>query len=123
MDAQVNGIKLILPFPLSANAIWRTAGNRTYSTDKAKDYRARVRWIALAAKVKPMAGPVTVSVTAYRPRKRGDIDNLLKATLDALNGVAYADDSQVIELHALRLDDAANPRIVVTIEPNPSFRI
>jgi Holliday junction resolvase RusA-like endonuclease len=31
---------------------------------------------------------------------RGDIDNYLKATLDGLNGVAYADDKQVYRISA-----------------------
>ena len=33
-----------------------------------------------------------------RPDKKPDMDNILKSVLDALNGVAYADDKQVVEL-------------------------
>lgn len=33
-----------------------------------------------------------------RTFKRGDIDNMAKLTLDALNSVAFADDRQVVEL-------------------------
>nr|DAH87168.1 MAG TPA: Endodeoxyribonuclease RusA [Caudoviricetes sp.] len=33
-----------------------------------------------------------------RPAKKPDVDNILKAVLDALNGVAYKDDKQVIEV-------------------------
>lgn len=33
-----------------------------------------------------------------RPDKKPDIDNILKAVLDALNKVAYEDDKQVIEV-------------------------
>lgn len=32
------------------------------------------------------------------PKLRGDIDNYAKAILDALNGVAYTDDKQIISL-------------------------
>ena len=32
------------------------------------------------------------------PTKRPDIDNILKVVLDALNGVAYYDDSQVVRV-------------------------
>ena len=31
--------------------------------------------------------------------------------LDALNGIVYLDDSQVVEIHAFREDDKENPRV------------
>lgn len=34
-----------------------------------------------------------------RPTKKPDADNIAKAVLDALNGLAYHDDAQVVELH------------------------
>ena len=37
--------------------------------------------------------------------KRPDMDNLEKAVLDGLNGVAYADDSQVVEKHSAKCYD------------------
>ena len=33
-----------------------------------------------------------------RPTKRPDLDNIAKAVLDALNGLAYQDDSQIVSL-------------------------
>lgn len=33
-----------------------------------------------------------------RPTKKPDADNIAKSVLDALNGVAYADDKQVVDL-------------------------
>lgn len=33
-------------------------------------------------------------------RLRGDIDNYVKLTLDGLNGVAFTDDKQVVEVYA-----------------------
>lgn len=61
--------------------------------------------------------PVALSVTIYKqlPKRtpksveelpftvRPDIDNVAKCVMDALNGVAYADDRQVIEIHAAKL--------------------
>lgn len=36
-------------------------------------------------------------------RNAGDLDNLAKSVLDALNGVAYYDDSQIVGLEAVKL--------------------
>lgn len=38
-----------------------------------------------------------------KPNKRPDIDNCIKSILDGLNGVAYEDDKQIIEIHARKL--------------------
>lgn len=49
------------------------------------------------------------------PAKKPDIDNVVKAVLDALNGVAYRDDTQVVELH-VRKSYSEKPRVEVSIE-------
>ena len=33
-----------------------------------------------------------------RPTKKPDIDNIVKVVADALNGIAYADDKQIVSL-------------------------
>lgn len=38
-----------------------------------------------------------------KPTKKPDCDNILKAVLDGLNGVAYRDDKQVVEAHIVKL--------------------
>lgn len=64
----------------------------------------------------PTHAPIWLSVRFYRStHRRCDLDNLAKTVLDALNGVAYADDSQVIQLEAYKFVDAANPRTEVTV--------
>ena len=79
-------------------------------------WRDRAHWyLRLAGIVQVLDGPVAVSVLAYRPRRRGDIDNLAKAILDGLNGYAYEDDAQVVHLSMTRYDDARNPRILVRV--------
>jgi Holliday junction resolvase RusA-like endonuclease len=37
------------------------------------------------------------------PAKKPDVDNILKAIFDALNGYAYADDSQIIKIKAEKI--------------------
>ena len=46
--------------------------------------------------------------------KKSDLDNLIKALLDALNGIAYADDAQIVKLSA-RKQYAETPRIELNI--------
>lgn len=91
-----------------------------YTPSKTAEYEKKIQKSFLAAGGKLIPGDcyVHVSVDSYfevpksytkgkrlacqhninRPAKKPDIDNVLKAVLDALNGVAYVDDRQVIEV-------------------------
>jgi len=37
-----------------------------------------------------------------RPCKKPDADNILKAYFDAMNGIVYEDDSQIVSIHATK---------------------
>jgi len=55
---------------------------------------------------------VAVSITLYfGTKRRADLDNFNKLSLDALTGIAYLDDSQIAELHVTRSYDKSRPRI------------
>lgn len=60
-------------------------------------------------KVEMMAGSVL-------PTKKPDTDNIAKIVLDALNGLAYPDDKQVVELHVIKVYDLEG---CVTVELTP----
>lgn len=49
-----------------------------------------------------------------RPAKRPDLDNILKAIADALNGIAYHDDAQLVDMRATRWY-SDSPRVEVYI--------
>jgi Holliday junction resolvase RusA-like endonuclease len=55
------------------------------------------------------------------PTKRPDIDNYQKLVLDAMNGIIFRDDSQVVEIYSMKRY-AAEPRLVVRVEPAYGFR-
>ena len=106
---------IVLPLPVSANRYWRHYNGRTVVSDAAKAYKHAVWLQAQHAGLHPFGGPVAVYLHVYRARKVGDLDNANKVLLDALCGVAYHDDAQIVELHSYRHDDKANPRVEVEI--------
>ena len=59
-------------------------------------------------KVKMLAGEL-------KPTKKPDIDNIAKIILDGLNGVAYYDDKQVVELYVEK-KFGEREKVVVTIK-------
>lgn len=108
---------ITLPYPPTANLYWRKWRGRIVKSGEAREYQRDVGY--MVGPFLPISGPVRLSVTVYRPRKRGDLDNTLKVLLDALKGHAFHDDAQVVELHATRHEDPTNPRVVVQVEPLP----
>lgn len=50
----------------------------------------------------------TAGKASYFPTKRPDLDNIVKLILDGLNGVAFHDDAQIVNLHAARYWAAVN---------------
>lgn len=110
-------MKITLPYPPTGNLYWRHWRNRVVRSPEATKYRQGVRLRALSQGLRPTTEEVVLSVAMYRPRRMGDLDNSLKVLIDALRGVAFEDDSQVVEIHAIRFEDKANPRAEVTVEP------
>lgn len=57
--------------------------------------------MTLQKMVKHFKGHLKVEIEAFRPdKRRRDLDNLLKATLDGLaHAGVYEDDSQIVDLH------------------------
>ena len=50
-----------------------------------------------------------------RPTKKPDADNIIKVVLDALNKVAYHDDTQIVDLQIRRFY-SRDPKILITIQ-------
>lgn len=114
--------RFTLPYPPSGNRYWRHARGRTYLSAEAVAYIADAGKEAIRQRVRPLAGNVVVSLTVYRPAKRGDLDNTAKVLLDAMNGIAWTDDKQIVELHLYRNEDKKNPRVEVEVSAEISDR-
>ena len=98
---------------------------RTYTPAKTKGYEDEVAVMAKAAMncLEPLKTPVAVFLYvrlpipqsypkkrkeaclngSEMPCKKPDIDNIAKTYLDAMNGVIFVDDTQVVDLHVKKL--------------------
>lgn len=123
-------ITLQLPYPVSANRYWRSFGYNprdggkakavTFLSDEAKAYKEEVGWLAKAAGVRvPFTCHVEMRVRLVpKDKVCMDLDNALKVTVDALKGIVYADDDQIMKITAERVPaDPTGKRLEVDILP------
>lgn len=80
----------------------RTVGGRTYTPKATVAAEDAIRWQLRAAGVRPDADHLLAVWLRFRSSdaRRRDLDNLCKCLLDSCNGFVWADDFQVVELHA-----------------------
>ena len=113
----------------------RVTQHGTYTPKSTQIFESAVRaaWLRTGEKPFEDGEALDVMVNAYFPvpsgtpkgkreklhlspyLKRGDIDNIIKAVLDALNGFAYRDDSAVFSVYGRKIYTADEPFTVVTI--------
>ena len=105
-----------LDIPVSLNRLYVRTKHGIAKSDAGKAYTKQSQWKMRAQGVEPVDGDCVVTIRVYRKAKRGDLDNYLKLLLDTLEGAAYHNDRQIVELHAFRFDDKKNPRVEVTVE-------
>lgn len=94
-------VTLELPYPPSINHYWLAAGRGARRlSDAGRTFRDLVAVQVRLADRPKFAGDVKVSVRLYDPdRKKHDIDNGIKAVLDALQHAGvFSDDGQVVAL-------------------------
>jgi len=75
-------------------------------------YQAKRQW----RRKNPITDDVSVTVRFYhKDRRKHDIDNYFKLLFDALSGIVWEDDVQIIELIAQKYIDKENPRVEVIL--------
>lgn len=108
-------------------------GSRVDEPDRA-DFKSRLAFYAGKAFPAPLAGPVGLRLHITRPKPGsypnrptnakpwpwaditkggGDCDNFAKIIQDALNGIAFHDDAQIVDLHVTKGWGAHGVRVVV----------
>lgn len=129
-------IKLIIPGEPVAKARPRVMKSGiTYTPAKTKNYETLVKELFITQYGQVMLeGELVVNIKAYfsipksttkkkrelmqveeiRPTKKPDIDNLFKIVTDALNDLAYKDDSQIVT-GTVEKYYSENPRVEVEI--------
>ena len=82
-----------------------------------RDYEALVKQAAgICWQGEPTTEPVRVELRFWRgDKRRCDIDNCVKAILDALNNVIWKDDGQIYELVAYKHHDKSRPRVEILV--------
>jgi crossover junction endodeoxyribonuclease RusA len=119
-------MKLMLPYPPSANHYWRKWNNRMVISREGREYRDEVCALLSSAgggsiRKPPSNGRIALKMDAFPPdRRRRDLDNLQKPLLDALQHAGvYEDDSQVDLLLSCRRERREGGQIVVTVSDLP----
>ena len=103
-------IELDLPFPPTVNTYWRTVNGRTMISKKGREFTGTVDGEMFdyrqrhALKREPLTDRLSLDITLHPPDKRKrDIDNYLKALLDACTHAGlWEDDEQIDEIHLRR---------------------
>lgn len=112
-----------------------TRTGRAYKADKDREYERSIRaaYLEWHRDKRPIDGPFRVSVEVWmqvprtasrnkredmlidriRPTVKPDLDNVVKAVLDALNGIAYTDDKALVQIEAKKLYCACSGLYVV----------
>ena len=129
-------LSLTIPGNPIAKARPRWAKWGLYSPKKTVNYETQIkeRFASEYPGFTPIDGPIRLEIRAHmmipssmsqkkrllmsegkiRPDKRPDIDNLIKAGMDALQGLAFRDDKQVVELEAAKFY-TLHPRLEINI--------
>jgi len=126
------------PIPQGSTRAFITKSGRpiiTHSNRNLKQWRQRIATEAQAKRPPQwdMESAILINIDFHMPRpkslpkkvtedvKRPDIDKLIRAVLDGLTGIFYADDSQVVHLFASKkyVDRFGTPGVTIRIVPSP----
>jgi crossover junction endodeoxyribonuclease RusA len=96
----------------------RNGRHQTYTPATTKAWEETVGWEFVSAHGRPrLEGYLAVEIGFYGTTPVADIDNLVKAVLDGLNEIAWVDDHQVVELHAVKRPWVRPARTEITVRP------
>ena len=112
-------IQLLLPYPPSVNHYWMSSGNMRYISKRGRVFRQAVAEEAATQGIVGLEGRLAVHIALFPPdRRKRDVDNVLKALLDACEHAGcYESDSQIDELHIVRQEVRKDGGCTILILP------
>lgn len=120
MKIQITADLNVVPFPRP-----NSNGKHRYNPTRYTEFKNALGFIAKAQMKgrEPIVGPFKISAEFYKKSSQnllhktfGDLDNFLKAVLDSLNGICYADDAQCVEFCKVKKFKSDSPKIIIKIE-------
>jgi len=109
-------VRLDLPYPPSVNSYWKANGHRRYISPAGVMFTEEVSFIVKNKKPRTFGDKqVAISVMIHpRSKRKFDLDNTLKAILDALMKAGmYDDDSQIEYIEIARGEHIDGGKAVV----------
>ena len=101
-------IRLELPYPPSVNSYWRANGHRRYISKEGVAFTNEVSLIVKTQKPKTFGDrKIGINIVIHpRSKRKFDLDNTLKAILDALMKAGMYDDDSQIDIIAIERGEA-----------------
>lgn len=113
-----DGLMLLnLPFPPSVNTYWRANGHRRFISKAGVDFKQAVAEYVIEHEI-PKYGSqrLGLAITIYGPNKRKfDLDNRLKAVLDALQDAGVFDDDEQVDILLVKRGEIVKNGLAVVI--------
>ena len=121
----MSAIKIIAPLePVPFKRVMAN-GKRRFNNLRYSEFKDELGFFAKIEMdshgLNPFQGSLKLHADFYKRKPRnptaknfGDVDNFLKAVLDALNGICYVDDRQVVQVSGTKF--FGEPNIVITLE-------
>ena len=109
-----------LPYPPSANRIWRVGKGAVYTSKEYENFKAEVAFALVDARAyylnKFESYKVAIELHPADRRHR-DVDNAVKPLFDAItkSGLVWKDDYQVVAFSVRKLEPSKKPYVRVTI--------
>lgn len=96
--------------------------DHVFNPKRYRQFKEELGWYAKQAMhgQEPLNGLLRLSCHFFKRYRKignqgyGDVDNFAKAVMDSLQGICFANDAQIAELHATK--HFGEPKIIITLE-------